>query len=80
MEVFNYSKLRGKIREVYGTQKKFAKAMKIGYVSLSKRLNNSLDFSSREILNACELLNIDKNDITLYFFDEKVQKSEQKTA
>lgn len=46
---WNYSKLRGKIKEVCGTQDEFAKRLKIGRVSLSQRLNNQLEFSQSEI-------------------------------
>ncbi|MVX63124.1 DUF739 family protein [Clostridium chromiireducens] len=74
---FNYSKLRGKIKEVYGTQDNFAKALGIGRVSLSQRLNNILDFSQVEIYNSCDMLGIEREEIPLYFFTLKVQKSEQ---
>ena len=37
---FDFSKLRGKIKEVFGTQEKFAKAMGMSSVSLSAKLNN----------------------------------------
>jgi len=73
---FDYSKLRGKIKEVFGTQDKFAKALGIGRVSLSQRLNNYLDFSQSEIDKACELLKLSKEEIPKYFFTIKVQKSE----
>ena len=74
---FNYSKLRGRIVEKYGKQEKFAKDIGISYVSLSKRLNNHLDFSVREILKMCKLLEIRLDDIPIYFFTTKVQKGEQ---
>lgn len=74
---FDYSRLRGKIREVFGTEAAFAKAMGMGRVSLSQRLNNVLEFSSQEILKACALLGIPSAEIPLYFFAEKVQKHEQ---
>ena len=74
---FNYSKLRGKIKEVYGTQDKFAKALGIGRVSLSQRLNNILDFSQAEIHISCNILGIKKEEIPLYFFTLKVQKNER---
>ena len=73
---FNYNKLRGKIKEVYGTQDKFAKALGIGRVSLSQRLNNILDFSQEEINKSCEVLGISKEDIPTYFFALEVQKHE----
>lgn len=75
---FDYRKLRGKIREVYETQDKFAEKLGIGRVSLSQRLNNILDFSQKEILLACELLGIQIEECYLYFFTLEVQKDEQK--
>lgn len=74
---FDYSKLRGKIKEVFGTQDRFASALGIGHVSLSQRLNNNLDFSSTEIFASCKLLNISAEAIPQYFFTPKVQKHEQ---
>lgn len=65
---FNYSKLRGKIREMYSTQDNFAEKLGIGRVSLSQRLNNLLEFSQSEIFKACELLDIPLNRIPEYFF------------
>lgn len=74
---FDYSKLRGKIKEVFGTQDNFAKALGIGRVSLSQRLNNYLDFSQEEIDKAYKLLNLSKEEIPRYFFTTKVQKQER---
>lgn len=74
---FDYRKLRGRIKEVYGTQDKFAAEMQIGRVSLSQRLNNILQFSQGEIKKSCELLGIDETEIPTYFFTQKVQKHEQ---
>ncbi len=74
---FDYSKLRGKIKEVFGTQDQFALKMKMGRVSLSQRLNNALQFSQREIERACNLLGIPPEEISVYFFTAKVQKREQ---
>jgi len=73
---FDYSKLRGKIKEVYGQQDKFADAIELGRVSLSKRLNNSLEFSQTEIKKSCSALGISAQDMPDYFFAEKVQKQE----
>ncbi|GAB6086432.1 DUF739 family protein [Alkaliphilus crotonatoxidans] len=49
---FDYNKLRGKIKEVFGTQDNFAKALGIGRVSLSQRLNNMLDFSKKKFIRS----------------------------
>lgn len=65
---FDYSKLRGKIKEVFGTEEKFAKALGIGRVSLSQRLNNSLEFTQMEMFDACDLLGVPREDISDYFF------------
>lgn len=73
---FDYNKLRGKIKEIYGTQDKFAQKLGIGRVSLSQRLNNVLEFTQKEINDSCELLRINKEDVSQYFFSEKVQKHE----
>lgn len=70
--VFRYQKLRGKIKEVCGTQDCFAKKLGIGRVSLSQRLNNQLEFSQSEIQSSCRILKLSKSDIPLYFFDEEV--------
>ena len=69
---WDYSKLRGKIKEIFGTQDAFADAIGIGRVSLSKRLNSTLEFSQDEILKSCDCLNIDYIDIPVYFFTLKV--------
>lgn len=74
---FDYRKLRGKIKEVFGTQERYAKALGIGKVSLSQRLNNQLDFSQDEMFQSAELLGFSRAEISTYFFTPKVQKSEQ---
>ncbi|SDO75513.1 DUF739 family protein [Clostridium gasigenes] len=74
---FDYRSLRGKIKELYGTQDKFAKALGIGRVSLSQRLNNILEFSQEEIQRSCELLKFPKDEIPKYFFNMKVHKDER---
>lgn len=75
---FDYSKLRGKIRERYKTEGAFAKALGMGKVAFSQRVNNQTDFSPKEILKSCDLLGINRKCIAEYFFKEKVQKDEQK--
>ena len=75
--VFDYSKLRGRIREICKTQENYEEKLGIGYVSLSKRLNNQLEFSSSEIYNSCDVLEIPVNQIPDYFFTLEVQKHEQ---
>lgn len=75
---FEYSELVKLIKYKFGTQDMFAKALGIGRVSLSQRLNNKLEFTQEEILRSAELLEIPKEKIPNYFFDVKVQKHERK--
>lgn len=75
-EVFNYDKLRGRIREVFTTEASFAEALGIGRVSLSARLNNLVDFTRTEVFIACELLRINPSEVVSYFFNRDVQKNE----
>ena len=74
--MFDYGKLRGRIREKCKTEGEFAKAMGIGRVSLSGRLNNKADFTRLEIARACEVLALEDSEISEYFFAKKVQVSE----
>ena len=69
---FDYSKLRGKIREVFKTQDRFADAMELSYTSISAKLNNKVEWTQREINKASILLDIKDKEITLYFFTLEV--------
>lgn len=66
--IFQYNKLKGKIKECFGTQRKFAEALGVSERTLSLKLNNKIYFSQEEIEKASELLNI--NDVKLYFFTQ----------
>ena len=76
----NYDKLRGKIREVFHTQEAFAEALGISKTSLSKKLNGSVYFTQDEMNRSCELLNIPKEFIPVYFFTPKVKQTEPKVV
>lgn len=70
---YNYSKLRGKIIEKFGTYKNFAKAMDTSERTLSLKLNNKIFWKQDEIEKAIELLTINKKDILIYFFNINIQ-------
>lgn len=74
--VYDYSKLRGRIREVLKTETAFAEAMTLATTSVSKKLNGHIEFTQGEILKAAEILGIDLVDIPIYFFNSNVQKTE----
>lgn len=73
---YSYRKLRGRIKEKYGTETLFASALGISRTSLSLRLNNSAQFTKDEMEKSAELLDFPIKDIYLYFFTAEVQKSE----
>lgn len=70
----DYSKLYGRIREMYKTQEAFAELLGISKSSLNLRLNNRREWTTNEIFKACELLNIPIKDAHLYFFTKKVEE------
>lgn len=63
-----YAKLRGKIKEVYGTQVRFAEAMDMDRSTLSLKLNGKSEWSRIEVEHACRLLKIPIQDVHEYFF------------
>lgn len=73
MVKYDYSKLSGKIVEVFGTQAIFAEAMGMSERTLSLKLNNIRSFKQPEITRACTLLKIAVCDIPEYFFTIEVQ-------
>lgn len=78
--IFDYSKLKGKIKEKFNTQDNFASALGIGRVSLSQRLNNQLEFDAKEILKAIKLLELTEEDIPEYFFCTLSSETRTQTA
>ena len=71
----SYAKLRGKIREVFGTQHAFATAMGVSSVTVSQRLNGKVQWKINEIARACELLGISLEEVSQYFFDIEIKIS-----
>lgn len=74
---FAYDKLKGKIKEIFGTQEAFAIALGIARTSLYSKLNNNTEFTQTEMLKSLELLQVEKSEIDTYFFTPKVQKTER---
>lgn len=66
--VFDFAKLRGKIREKFNTESAFAAAMCISGATLSAKLNSKVCWTDKEIVMACELLDIPLEFIPVYFF------------
>lgn len=64
----SYAKLRGKIKEKFGTQDSFAAAMNMNRSTLSMKLNGKSDWTVLEIEQSCSLLNIPIVEAHAYFF------------
>ena len=73
----SYAKLRGKIKEVFSKNEFFAKAMGFDLSTLSAKLNNKSPWKREEIEKACNLLGIPIEEVYLYFFTQKVGKTQQ---
>lgn len=70
---YDYSKLDGKVTEVFGTRGKFAAAMGLSERTISLKFNCRIPWKQTEIQRAAELLGIPQNEIQIYFFTKKVQ-------
>jgi hypothetical protein len=70
---FDFSKLRGLIKEKFGSDKNFAEAMHMSTSALSGRLSGTVPWRTEEIPPACELLGITGAEISVYFFTPKVR-------
>lgn len=73
---FIYNKLRGRIVEIFGTQKKFSDALGISDATVASRLSGRLKFSQDEIIAWCNALKIESSEIGVYFFDYELSNDE----
>ena len=71
--VYDYSKLRGRIREIFGTHEEFAKQIGLSDRSVSLKLASERSWKQDEIINSIIALRLTTDDIKPYFFVIKVQ-------
>lgn len=74
--LFDYSKLRGRIREIHSSEAAFAEKLGLTGGALSHKLNGHTDFSHKQIRDSIALLRISKDEIAEYFFTPLVKFSE----
>lgn len=67
---FDYSKLRGRIIEKYGSQKKFAEALSTTEKTVTFKMNGYTPFKQSEIIEWCTLLDIDIAEAHLFFLNQ----------
>jgi transcriptional regulator with XRE-family HTH domain len=65
---FKYAKLRGRITEKFSTESRFAEALGVSLVIVSRKLKGKVGFSSKDILKWCEVLEIPLKEVGTYFF------------
>lgn len=68
---YNYDKLRGKIKEIVGSESKYAELLGLSNASISAKLNSLVPFSITEIDKSVTILNIPTNEIYEYFFSKE---------
>ena len=64
-----YPKLRGRIYEKYGSLSAFADALGVSKQVISQKLNKHQGFTIANIGKWSELLDIQQEEIGVYFFD-----------
>lgn len=69
---FDYSALEGKIKQYYDTQDNFSQAIPMARSTLNQKLQGYVDFTAKNIYRMCDLLHIEKEEIGMYFFTQKV--------
>lgn len=77
---YDFSKLRGRIKEKLGYEAIFAEKISISPASLSSKFNNKSDFTATEISEAIseEVLDIPLDEVGVYFFTRKLELNSRK--
>lgn len=76
--MYDYSKLKGRIREYLGNDSACSEKLGIAISSMSMKLNSQSPFSLKEMDMLISLLSIPKEEIYDYFFTKKVEKNSTK--
>ena len=69
---YDYSKLRGRIVEKFGTASAFADALHTHKAQVSAKLNNKVDITKQDIESWSNLLDIDITDYGVFYFTKKL--------
>lgn len=69
---FDYSKLRGRMIEKYGSQTAFAEKFGVSNNVFSQKMNHKVRFTSDDIVKIIEMLEIPSEEIGAYFFTTRV--------
>ena len=69
---FDYSKLAGRIKEKFGSQKAFSEALGVTEATLSNKMTGIYYFTQAEIDKSIRLLDLEPGTVTAYFFTQRV--------
>lgn len=67
-----YNKLKGRIVEKFGSQTKFAAALGITENTVSRKMQDKVEFSKDDMVRWAELLEIDSSEFWDYFFADRL--------
>ena len=70
--IFDFSKLKGRIKEKVGNQKDMAEKLGISNTTFSSKINNNIDFTNSETQKMINILEIPLEKINDYFFTYQV--------
>lgn len=70
--IFDYSKLRGRIVEKYGSIEAFSNEVSISNISVSKKLNNKVPLSRDDMIEWSGLLDIPLEEYGVFYFAQKL--------
>lgn len=65
---FNYSKLKGRIKEKCGSQRAFSRLLDVSEATLTSKLKCDTYFTQSEIWKSAKILEIEPNMVAQYFF------------
>lgn len=71
---FNFRLLKCRIHLKYDTMGEFAKACGYSRMLISEKLNNKSRLNADNIMKMCEVLNIPRDEIGMYFFNKDEEK------
>lgn len=74
---YDYSRLRGRIVEKYGSMSHFADSVGMTRVSVSNRITGKIMFTVEDVDKWATLLDIDVTDLHRYFFAKNVSAEKQ---
>lgn len=67
-----FAKLRGRIVEIFGTQRRFAEELGKSEVTVISKLSGKMSFTMNDIKEWSRLLKIPLDEIGIYFFAEEL--------